>query len=87
MLLSLSLSIILLSINRLTISYNYPLITGSELVSAILVSPPILEVIAAINSVITTAFGGILFDFFYRNCSSNCITIPSRSTTVDMLIG
>jgi hypothetical protein len=85
--LSLSLSIVLLSINRLTISYNYPLVTSYKLVSSILVSPPILEVVAAVNSVITTAFGGILFDFFYYNRSSNYITIPYRSTTVDVLIG
>jgi len=63
--LSLSLSIILLSINRLTISYNRPLITSSKSVSAILVSPPILEVITAVNSVVTTTFGGILFNLFY----------------------
>jgi len=85
--LSLSLSIVLLSINRLTISYNCPLITSYKLVSSILVSPPILEVIAAVNGVVTTAFNSILFDFFYRNRSSNYITTPYRSTTVDTLIG
>jgi len=85
--LSLSLSIILLSINKSTISYNYPLITNYKLVSSILVSPLILEVIATVNGVVTTAFGGILFNFFYRNRSSNYITTPSRSTIVDTLIG
>jgi hypothetical protein len=85
--LSLSLSIILLSINRLTISYNCPLVTSYKLVSSILVSPPIPKVVATISSIVTAAFGGILFDFFYRNRSSNYITIPYRSTTVDALIG
>jgi hypothetical protein len=85
--LSLSLSIILLSVNRLTISYNCPLVTSYKLVSFILVSPPILEVIAAVNSVVTTAFSGILFNFFYRNRSSNCVTTPYRSTMVNVLIG
>jgi uncharacterized membrane protein YeiH len=51
------------------------------------VSPPNPKVIATINGVITATFGGILFDFFYRNRSSNYITTPSRSTTVDILIG
>jgi hypothetical protein len=87
MLLSLSLSIVLLSINWLTISYNCPLITGSKSVSAILVSPPVLEVITAVNSIVTAAFSGILFDFFYYNRGSNYIITPSRSTIVDMLIG
>jgi len=85
--LSLSLSIILLSINRSTISYNCPLITSYKLLSSILVSPPILEVVAAVNSVITAAFSSILFDFFYHNYSSNYITTPYRSTTVNALIG
>jgi len=85
--LSLSLSIILLSINRLTISYNCPLVTSCELVSSILVSLPNLEVVAAVNSVVIGAFGGILFDFFYYNRYSNYITTPSRSTMVDALIG
>jgi len=61
--------------------------TSCELVSSILVSLPNLKVVAAVNSVVTSAFGGILFDFFYRNLSSNCITIPYRSTTVGALIG
>jgi len=84
--LSLSLSIILLSINQLTISYNYPLVTSSKLVSTILVLLPKV-IIASIVGVLTAAFGGMLFDFFYRNHSSNYITTPSRSTTVDALIG
>jgi hypothetical protein len=87
MLLSLFLSITLLSINRLTISYNWPLVTTYELLLLILVSLPILEVITAVNSVVTATLGGILFDFFYRNYSSNCVTIPSRSTIVGALIG
>jgi len=87
MLLSLSLSIILLSVNRLTISYNCPLITCYKLVSSILVLLPNPNIIAAVNSLATSAFSSILFDFFYRNYSSNYITTPYRSTTVDMLIG
>ena len=50
-------------------------------------SPPNPKVIAAVNGVVTTAFGDILFDFFYYNRSSNYITTPYRSTTVDILIG
>jgi hypothetical protein len=87
MLLSLSLSIVLLSVNRLTISYNYPFITSYELVSSILVLLPNPKVVAAINSLATSAFSSILFNFFYYNRSSNYITIPYRSTTVDALIG
>jgi len=87
MLLSLFLSITLLSINWSTISYNWPLVTTYELSSLILVSPPILKVVAAVNGVVTATFGGMLFDFFYRNRGSNCITTPSRSTTVGALIG
>jgi hypothetical protein len=87
MLLSLFLSIVLLSINQSTISCNWPLITICELSSLILVSLPILKVVAAVNGVVTAALGGILFDFFYRNRSSNCVTTPSRSTTVGALIG
>jgi hypothetical protein len=44
-------------------------------VSTILVSPD-LEVVVAVNGVVTAAFGGMLFDFFYRNYSSDCITEP-----------
>jgi hypothetical protein len=55
--------------------------------SVILVSPPNPKVVAAVNSVVTAAFSGILFNFFYRNRSSNCVTTPSRSTTVGALIG
>jgi hypothetical protein len=51
------------------------------------VSLPNPKVIAAVNSVVTAAFSGILFNFFYRNRSSNYIIIPYRSTTVDTLIG
>ena len=46
--------------------------------SAILVSPPKPKVVAAVNSVVVAAFGGMLFDFFYRNRSSNYITEPYR---------
>jgi len=86
MLLSLSLSIILLSVNQLTISYNCPLVISSKLVSTILVLLPKV-IIASIISVLTAAFSGILFNFFYHNRGSNYITTPSRSTTVDALMG
>jgi hypothetical protein len=52
-----------------------------------LVSPPILKVVTTVNSVVTAALGGMLFNFFYRNRSSNYIIIPSRSTIVGALIG
>jgi hypothetical protein len=51
------------------------------------VSPPDPKVVAAVDSVVTAAFGGMLFNFFYRNRGSNYVTIPYRSTTVDTLIG
>jgi len=38
-------------------------VTSCESVSLILVSPPNPKVVAAIDSVITGAFGGILFNF------------------------
>ena len=66
-LLSFTLSIVLLFVNQLIISYNCPTVTSCELVSTILVSPLILNVVAAINSVIATAFSGMLFNFYYRN--------------------
>ena len=45
-----------------------------------LVSPLDLDfkVVATVNGVITSAFGGILFNFFYYNLSSNYITEPYR---------
>ena len=45
-----------------------------------LVSPldPDLEVVATIDGVVTGAFGGILFNFFYYNPGSNYITKPCR---------
>ena len=45
-----------------------------------LVSPldPDFKVVATINGVITSALGGILFDFFYHNYSSNYITESYR---------
>jgi len=36
------------------------------------------KVVAAINSVVTSAFGGMLFNFFYYNLGSNYITEPCR---------
>ena len=43
-----------------------------------LVLPLVPEVVAAVNGVVTSAFGGMLFDFFYRNRSSKYITEPYR---------
>ena len=60
MLLILSLSILLLSYKQSTISYNYPRVTTYKLVLAMLVSPPNLKVIAAVNSVVVSAFSGML---------------------------
>src|ERR1700722_17108471 len=79
-LLTLSLSNLLLSIIWLTISYNCPTVTIYDLVSAMLVSPLGLnpKVVATIDGVITGAFGGILFNFFYCNRGSNYITKPCR---------
>ena len=36
------------------------------------------KVIVAVNGVITGAFGGILFNFFYYNQGSNYIITPYR---------
>jgi len=51
------------------------------------VSPPNPKVVAAVNSVVTAALGGILFNFFYYNRSSNYIITPGRSTIVGALMG
>ena len=47
---------------------------------AILVSPLDLDfkVVTAIDGVITSAFSGLLFNFFYYNFSSNYIIEPYR---------
>ena len=44
----------------------------------ILVSPLVPKVVTAVKGVVTGAFGGILFNFFYYNYSSNYITEPYR---------
>jgi len=63
-LLILCLSAVLFSINWLTISYSYLTVTGCyKLVSAILVLPLNLKVVAAVDGVMVAAFGGMLFDF------------------------
>ena len=67
-----SLSILLLSNNQLTISYNCPRVTICELVSAILVSPNPKVVT---TMVITSAFGGMLFDFLYFNTVTLVVNI------------
>jgi len=51
------------------------------------VSPPNPKVVATVDGVVTAALGGMLFNFFYYNRSSNYVITPSRSTTVDALIG
>ena len=52
-----------MSYKWLTISYNYPRVTIYKLVLAILVSPPNLKVVTAVNSVVVGAFGGILLAY------------------------
>ena len=44
-----------------------------------LVSPPNPKVVATIVGVVVGAFGGMLFDFFYHNYSSNYIIEPYRN--------
>ena len=79
-LLTFSLSSLLLSVIWLTISCSCPTITIYNSISAILVSPlnPNPKVVTAVNGVITSAFSGIVFNFFYRNRSSNYVTKPYR---------
>ena len=52
--------------------------TTYKLVSAILVLVPNLNIVAAVVGVVVSAFSGMLFNFFYRNLSSNYITEPYR---------
>jgi hypothetical protein len=52
--------------------------TTCESASAMLVSLPDLDIVATVDSVVVCAFGSILFDFLYRNHSSNCIIKPCR---------
>jgi hypothetical protein len=53
-------------------------VTTCESALAILVSLPNLDVVAAVDSVVVCAFSGILFDFLYCNCGSDCVTKPCR---------
>ena len=39
---------------------------------------PDLEVVTAVNGIITGAFSGMLFNFLYHNLGSNYITEPYR---------
>jgi len=59
------------------------------MVSAILVSLLSLDpkVVTAVNGVVTSAFGGILFNFFYYNYGSNYITKPCRKCYSGFLNG
>jgi hypothetical protein len=68
----------LFSYKWLTISYSYPRVTTYELALAMLVSLPNLNIVTAVDGVIVCAFSSILFNFFYRNYSSDCITKPYR---------
>jgi hypothetical protein len=43
-----------------------------------LVSLSNLDIITAVDGVVVCAFGGILFNFLYRNRSSNYVTKPCR---------
>ena len=43
-----------------------------------LASPLIPKVVTAINGVVTSAFGSMLFNFLYHNYSSNYIIKPYR---------
>ena len=43
-----------------------------------LISLLALNIVTAIISVVVAAFSGMLFDFFYCNYGSNCITEPYR---------
>ena len=54
------------------------MVTSYKLVSYILVSLLFLNVVAAVVGVVVNAFSGILFNFYYYNCSSNYITEPYR---------
>ena len=45
------------------------------------------KVIATVNGVVTSAFGGMLFNFFYYNYSSNYITKPYRECYSGFLKG
>jgi hypothetical protein len=62
----------------LTISYSYPYVTTYKLASAMLVSLPNLNIIAAVDGVMVYAFSSILFNFLYYNCSSDYIIKPYR---------
>ena len=46
--------------------------------SLILVSPLVPKVITTVKGVVTSAFGGMLFNFFYRNYGSKYVTKPYR---------
>jgi len=46
--------------------------------STILVLLPNLNVVAAVNGVMTNTFSGILFNFFYYNFGSKYIIKPGR---------
>ena len=54
------------------------MVTSCKSVSYILVSPLVPKVVIALISVVVGTFSSILFDFFYRNLSSNYITKPNR---------
>jgi hypothetical protein len=53
-------------------------VTTYKLASAMLVSLPNLNIIAAVDGVVVCAFSGILFNFLYYNYGSNCVIKPYR---------
>ena len=52
-----------------------------------LASPLIPKVVTTINGVITSAFGSILFNFFYYNYGSKYIIKPYRKYYGELVIG
>ena len=60
----LSSNILVLSYKRLTISYSCPRVIIYKLASAMLVSPLVLNEVAAVISVVVAAFGGMLLTYY-----------------------
>jgi len=53
----------------------------------ILVLLPNPNIVTAVNGIVATAFGNILFNLFYYNLSSKYITSLIGNTIVDLLMG
>jgi hypothetical protein len=58
----------------LIILLSYIIVTTSKSLYILVSLLP--KVVAAIDSVVTYCLGSMLFNFFYRNRSSNCVTNP-----------